>query len=273
MPKIHWESTPNVSQDARDANAKVIEALGLPKHRGSGRIAVIGGGPSIWHHIEELQNWDGEIWAVNGTTKWCSDHGIDAWFYTCDAMPVSKWAYDLSRVEKAALAPDVSPDTIEYLLKNGAEVTLTGPIHSGPTSANASDYLAIECGYSSVTYFGCEGSFAEPAIDAPTHAFASVQIDDWLIIEVGGEHFKTKSEFISQSVMLANTIKAFPHIYSEKSGGLLRAMIEHGFEYDITMVANTLFAKLTDKVEEDNSAMMALIEHDVMAEAAKQAAA
>lgn len=271
MPKIHWVSALNISEDERRANARVIEALGFPKHRGSGRLAVIGGGPSIIEHIHELKNWDGEIWAVNGATKWCSDHDIDAWFYTCDAMPVSKWTYDLTRVKKAAITPDISPETVGHLLKNGAQVTVTGLARSGPTSANASDYLALECGYRNVTYFGCEGSFAEPAFEAATHAFASSPIDDWIIVEVGGEHFKTKAEFVSQSIYLAATIKEFPHVFSEKSGGLLRAMIEHGSEYDVVMVANTLYAKLVDKVEEQ-TVMQALTEHDTMAEAAKQAA-
>lgn len=271
MVKIHWESTPNVSQDARDANAKVIEALGLPKHLGSGRLAVVGGGPSIRDHVEELRSWNGEIWAVNGAINWCTDHGINAWFYTADAMPPDVWAYDLSRVKRASLAPDVSPKMIEHLQNIGAEITLTGPIHSGPTSANATDYLSLELGYTNITYFGCEGSFADAVEGADTHAISSAPIPDWLIIEVGGEYFKTKHEFVSQAMMLANVIKAFPHIYSERSGGLLRAMIEHGPEYEVAMVANTLFAKLKDRVDEDNlhdATMLALIEHDLMAEAA-----
>jgi hypothetical protein len=243
MVKIHWTSSPNVSQDARDANSVVIEKLSLPKHRGAGRLAVVGGGPSINQHIEELKNWGGAIWAVNGTINWCIDHGIDAWFYTADAMPPEVWPYDLSRVKRAVIAPDVSVKMVEHLQRIGAEITLTCPIQSGPTSANATDYLSIEAGYTNITFFGCEGSFEDDA----THAVSSAPIPDWMIVEVGGEYFRTKSEFISQSVMLANIINAFPDIYSEKSGGMLRAMVENGPDHDVYAVANTLFAKLTDK--------------------------
>ncbi len=244
MPKIHWESTPTVSQSERDANAVVIETLGLPKHRGSGRLAVVGGGPSIRHHIEELRNWDGEVWAVNGAINWCIDNGIAAWFYTADAAGMDVWPYDMSRVYRAVTAPDISPDVVQYLLCQGTEVELTAPIQSGPTSACASDYLSIMSGYTNVTYFGCEGSFDEGV----THAFLAVPIPDWVVVEVGGEHFKTKSEFLSQSQMMANILREFPDIYSEKSGGLLRAMIEHGPEHDVYAVANTLLAKLTDRI-------------------------
>lgn len=246
MAKIHWVSAPNVSEENRAANSVVIAALGLPKHRGAGRLAVVGGGPSINDHIEELKSWDGSIWAVNGTINWCIDHGIDAWFYTADSSPLCNWTYDLTRVRRAALTPDVSPELVRHLQANGGFVTLTAPLESGPTSVNASDFLSIEAGYEHVTYFGAEGSFAEAALNAPTHAFQSFPIEDWVIAEVGGEYFKTKAEFISQSIMLANTINAFPNIYSEKSGGLLRAMIQHGPDYDIPMVATTLYAKLKD---------------------------
>lgn len=243
MVKIHWESAPTVSEDERRANSKVLAALDLPKHRGFGRLAIIGGGPSIRDHVAELQAWDGTVWAVNGAINWCIDHGIAAWFYTADASPIADWTYDFSRVRRAVLTPDCSPDLVEHLRKHGAYITLTAPLESGPTSANASDYLSVDAGYHPVVYFGCEGSFAE---DKRTHAFESFPIPDWQIVEVGGEYYRTKAEFVSQSIMLANTIREFPSVFSEKSGGLLRAMIEHGSDYDVVMVSKSLYAKLTD---------------------------
>lgn len=247
MAKIHWTSTPTISDDERQANTMVIKALGLPRHQGAGRLAVIGGGPSIREHIEELRAWDGAIWAVNGTINWCLDHGIDAAFYTCDSQPPSKWPYDLSRIKRAVLAPDCSPAMVDILRKGGAEITLTAGLQSGPTSANAADYLSIDAGYEHITYFGCEGSF-EPV---DTHAFKSPDIVDWLIVDVGGGHFRTKAEFISQAIMLRNTISAFPTVYAEKSGGMLRAMLKHGPDYDVYMVSKSLFAKLEDKPQKD----------------------
>lgn len=240
MAKIHWISAPTVSDDGRLANSKVIETLGLPRYAGSGRLAVVGGGPSIRDHIEELRNWDGTIWAVNGTINWCIDNGIPAWFYTADSSPMANWPCDLSRITRAVLAPDCSPEMVAHLQSIGAEITLTCPLESGPTSANASDYLAIDAGHSHVTYFGCEGSFAPQN----THAFEAFPIPDWLVVEIGGEHFRTKAEFISQAIMLSNTIKALPTVFAEKSGGMLRAMIEHGPDHDVYMVSHSLHAKL-----------------------------
>lgn len=242
MAKIHWESAPTVNQVARDSNAEALKPLGLAEHRGSGQLAIVGGGPSISEHIEELRNWSGTVWAVNGAINWCINQEIDAWFYTADAAPMANWTYDFSRVTKAALAPDCSPELVQYLLARNANVTLTAPIESGPTSVNAADFLSLRAGYHPMTYFGCEGSFS----DSGTHAFASFPIDDWMDVEVGGKLYRTKAEYVSQSIMLSNTLSAFPQFYSEKSGGLLRAMIEHGPEYDVYQVSNSLFAKLKD---------------------------
>lgn len=243
MAKILWSSEPTVSEGDRLANSKVLEALGLPKHAGAGRLAVVGGGPSIRDHVDDIRSFE-TVWAVNGAINWCEDQGINAWFYTADAAPwPDNWTYDLTRVRKAVLTPDVSPSLIEHLRLRGAAITLTGPLQSGPTSANASDWLSIDAGYTQVVYFGCEGSFAE---DKRTHAFESFPIPDWQIVEVGGEYYRTKAEFVSQSIMLANVIREFPTVFSEKSGGLLRAMVEHGPDYDVVMVSNSLYAKLTD---------------------------
>jgi len=145
-------------------------------------------------------------------------------------------------VKRAVLAPDCSPELVGFLLNIGAEVTLTVPIESGPTSVNAADYLSLRAGYHPMTYFGCEGSF----FGGETHAFKSTEIEDWMDVEIGGKRFRTKAEFVSQSIMLSNTIRELPAHYSEKSGGLLRAMIEHGQEYDVYAVSDSLFAKLKD---------------------------
>lgn len=253
MPKIHWHSFLTVSESERQANALVNKTLGLAEHRGSGRLAIVGGGPSIAEHVDELRAWPGTIWAVNGAINWCIDHDISAWFYTVDAAPMANWTYDLSRVRRAALAPDVSPELVEFLRLHGAHVELTAPIESGPTSVNASDYISLRAGYTHMTYFGCEGSFGGVRLFADqlrgdrTHAFPSFPIPHWLDVEVGDELYRTKAEFISQSIMLANTISEFPTVYSEKSGGLLRSMIEHGSDYDVFQVSNELFAKLEHK--------------------------
>jgi hypothetical protein len=249
--KIHWITFSTVSAEGRASNENAIKALGLAEHRGSGPLAVVGGGPSVNAHVDEIKNAQ-TVWAANGAVNWCIDHGIDAWFYTCDAAPLANWFYDLSRVKRAVLAPDVSPELVQSLLSRGVEVQLCAPVESGPTSVNASTCIALSAGYCPVTYYGCEGSFSGVRVsplqfrESATHAVESFPITDWLDVEVGGELYRTKAEFIEQSKFLALTLKEFPQAFFEKSGGLLRAMIEHGPEHDVVQVADSLYAKLTD---------------------------
>lgn len=234
---LHWTTVASVSKEVREANEVIVRKLGLPLHWGAGRLAVVGGGHSIAEHIEELQNWDGAIWAVNGTINWCLDHGIDAAFYTIDASPIERWHYDLSRVRRAVLAPDCDPSLFEYLHRQGADISLTQTPDGGPTTAAASDFLSIQAGYRHVTFFGCEGNFGETS-----HAYKSLQTDGWIIVEVGAYRFTTKPEFIDQSKIMSEVLREFPEFYAEKSGGMLRTMVAHGPAFDVIKMSPKLLA-------------------------------
>lgn len=232
----------SVTNERRDANALENEKLGLPEHRGSGRLAVVGGGPSIRHHIDTLKNWNGTIWAVNGAINWCIDHGIDAWFYTIDAAPMDRWTYDLSRVTKALLAIDCDPGLYAHF--SGKRIEVLGKSDGGPTSANAADLFSIQAGYAGgVTFFGCESSFE----DGNTHAFASHPIDAWVIVRVGGKDYSTKPEFIEQARIMSEVIRTAPSFFKEQSGGLLRAMVEHGPEYELVWISKGVERILREK--------------------------
>lgn len=232
---------PTITNEARDANAVENKKLGLPEHRGSGRLAIVGGGNSINDHIEELRAWDGTIWAVNGSINWCLDHGIDAAFFTVDAQSAEVWPYDLSRVKRAALSIDCAPSMFAALI-NAAVTTLPEP-DGGPTSANSADLISLQVGYVGVTYFGCEGNFLDT-----THAYKTCQIEQWIIVEVGGRRFRTKPEFLEQSRIMAEVIRALPDFYSERSGGLLRAMVEHGMQYELIDISEAVADKLRARV-------------------------
>lgn len=232
---------PSVSNAVRDANATINKALGLPEHKGSGRLAVVGGGPSIRHHIDELKAWDGAIWAVNSTVNWCMEHGIDAAFYTVDAAKLHRWRVPFDQVKRAILAIDCDPAMFEAL--KGADVSMLPMPDGGPTSANSADWFAIEAGYSGLTYFGCESSFEDT-----THAYASADIETWIAVRVGGQDFRTKPEFLEQARIMSEVIRAVPSYYSERSGGLLRAMVEHGMEYELIEISPAVESMLRERV-------------------------
>lgn len=233
----------SVSNEVRDANAITNKALGLPAHRGAGRLAVVGGGPSINRHIDELKQWGGEIWAVNGAINWCLNHGIDATFYTVDAAKLCRWLFPLGRIKRAVLAIDCAPDMFGAL--SGAQVSTLSKPDGGPTSANSADWFAIEAGYSGLTYFGCESSFEEM-----THAYSeAAPIGQWILVRVGGRDYRTKPEFLEQARIMSEVIRAVPSYYAERSGGLLAAMVEHGMEYELIEISHELARSLMTRAE------------------------
>lgn len=234
---------PSVPNAARDANAERNKSLGLSEHRGSGRLAVVGGGPSINDHIEELRNFRRTIWAVNGTVNWCLDHGMDPYFYTIDAQPIENWTYDLTRIRKAVLAVDCDPSLFAALRE--ADVSVLTASDGGPTSANSADLLSLQAGYVGVTFYGCESSFGDS-----THAYPSFPVPGWIDVKVGETVFRTKPEFLEQARVMAEVIRALPKFYSERSGGLLRAMVEHGMDYELINVSPGVEAMLIDRHRE-----------------------
>ncbi len=232
----------SVQNAARDANAETNKSLGLPEHRGAGRLAVVGGGNSINDHVGELKAFDGTIWAVNGTINWCLDHGIDAYFYTIDAQPIENWTYDLSRIRKAVLAVDCDPSLFAAL--KDVEVSTLTASDGGPTSANSADLLSLQAGYVGVTFYGCESSFAET-----THAYTSHPVPGWIDVRVGIETYRTKPEFLEQARVMAEVIRAIPNYYSERSGGLLRAMVENGMDYELRDISEGVKAMLQSRIK------------------------
>lgn len=232
----------SVSNAVRDANAAVNKKLGLPQHKGSGKLAVVGGGPSIRRHKDELRHWQGTVWAVNGTINWCLDHGIDAAFYTVDAAAMHRWIYPLDRIKRAVLAIDCCPELFERL--KDADVSVLPMPDGGPTSANSADWFAIEAGYTSLTYFGCESSFEED-----THAYHANPVEQWIVVRVGGQDYRTKPEFLEQARIMSEVIRAAPTYYEQRGGGLLAAMVEHGMEYELIEVSPELEKTLMTRAE------------------------
>lgn len=210
-----------------DRNINHAKTLGLPpvgKRRGT--LYVVAGGPSINERVEVLQSVDGEIWAVNGAFQWCRKHGIDAVFFSVDSNPS---LVDLvTGAKRAILATMVDPAVFEALGGAKVEVFDTGLIagvHTGPTSVTSIPALAIDAGFSRVVFFGCEGSYRGGA----THAYADCGDNPYRsVVECGGQRFATEAEYQMQCKYLSDIIRAAPHVFAERSGGLLRAMIDHG---------------------------------------------
>ncbi len=211
--------------------------IGLSKGKysapsGSGRLAVVGGGPSVSGRIEALRSWPGDIWAINGAAQWCIANGIRALLYSVDAGD------DLAPlcvgVDAAVLADHCDPAGYEAM-KEGAIYQVPSDM-PGPTSAVASTVLAIKAGYDGVTFFGCESSY-----EGTTHVYSCEDVGSNLIrVACGGSEYLTKPELLLQAKQLADVIRQLPEHFSECSGGLLSAMIADT-SYQIVGVSRSIY--------------------------------
>lgn len=219
-----------VCSASSETTARYIEqSRKYPEPKGlSGHLAVVGGSPSVADHIKELQSWPGDIWAINGACMWCLDNGIESSLFSCD--PGSDLVDLTHGVKRAYLAEHCAPEAFEAV----PEVyRLTGSM-PGPTSAVGSTVIARKYGYETVTFFGVESSYG-----IQSHIYADDVPNDLVRVSCGGQSFLTKLEFILQAEQLSNVIRRFPDVYSERCGGFLRALIEHG-DYDVTHISPTL---------------------------------
>lgn len=274
VPAMHidWSGGPPVTPEDIEAQVLHAKTLALPSvivrdlkdTPGNGRkLAVVGGGPSIADHKQELQAWDGDVWAINGAYHWCVARGIDATFIACDPhIIVAQWA---KKVKKALVTTRCHGEVFKELSLNKAEVRVfdvegSNAIMRGSSTATASFHLALLEGHRHVTYFGCESSYA-PGV---SHAYMHEVRTEELIVDVGGENYHTAPDFFIQALEMANVMRLSDNNgpdrgFYEKSGGLLRAFIQAPeIAYRIVWVSQALYDGLGRKTIADEPQPAAL---------------
>ena len=201
----------------------------------------MGGGPSLPSCVAELRAFDGDIWGINDVAVWLATRGIAATFFTCDPSPPDMFDTEgLSRALLASLChPDLRARFSEVDLFDMAETTPDG-ITGGPSTATRAAHLALRMGYCDVTWYGCEGSFA---VDVQ-HVYQRERELSQVVIRCGDKEYVTNLQLMVQSECLAGIIEMAPGIFKERSGGLLRSMIEHNDTWEVVAVSEALKAQL-----------------------------
>lgn len=242
--KVDFRRESYLSLEKINGNKAYAHSLCLPDARqikaGSRRLAVIGGGPSIEGLKPEIAGFDGDRWAINGAYHWCKSQDINATFFSLDQTEYMRGI--VKGVETAILSSACDPAVFDAL--NGANVSIVdighGEVLSGSSSATGVPFLALLMGYCSVTFFGCESSYG-----AMTHAYEDEPPELGVGVLCNGNTFSTSAQMFMQAQELSALITAAPHVLGERSGGLLRAMIESGGEYDMVSVSPALQSRMT----------------------------
>jgi hypothetical protein len=235
-----------VSDEGLREHVTHAKALGLPfvseQQPHGGRLAVVGGGPSIVDKLDEIRGFS-DIWAINGACGFLREHGIDSTLLSVD--PCDFLAPRVAGAKRALLATRCHPDVFKAL--KGADITVFDLEHDGgnvwASTATASVVfpLATMLGYRQTVLFGCEGSFSERS-----HAYMDeAELQDLrFVVECGGKRYDTAPDLYTITQQLAVFMRlAINDSFTERSGGLLRALTKNE-AHDIVEVSPTLKAKL-----------------------------
>lgn len=222
-------------------------------------LAIVGGGPSAGRHLAELQEWPGDIWAINQGAAWLAHTAPKAkvWMFTVDPDPVLAQPEWVAGVQRAILGLCVSPLLLNAL--RGKELRIFDPhiapatdgtkdgdkvLAGGPSSVCRTFVPAATLGYKDVTYFGCEGSLEgrldpDGTFQSYTHAYRNEERPRQMIVRCGERDFVTTPDLYLSTLALATFIRAYP-LVKEKSGGLLRGMLDHPDTWGVVALSEAL---------------------------------
>jgi hypothetical protein len=254
VPDAQYEDNARVNIQSGVPMITLTEAHDRP-------LAVVGGGPSAARALPVLQEWPGDIWAVNQGASWLSHVAAKArvWMFTVDPDPVLAEPIWTTGVQRAILGVTVAPVLLNYFRDNGKDVRLFNP-HEAPTNPETLEgdetlaggpssvcrtFVPAACmGYKSVTYFGCEGSLegrfdADGMFEAHTHAYRRETRPRQMIVRCGDKDFVTTPDLYLSTIALARFLREYPNV-KEQSGGLLRGMLEHYDTWSVVAVSDAM---------------------------------
>lgn len=199
------------STDVRRANMESALRRGLPvvtKLEPNGRsLAIVGGGPSVADDLEELRNFEGDIWAVNGSLDWLASHGIQTQGYVLIDPAhemIVRYLHGGHDCEYF-IASMCAPETFDIL--SGKRVTLWHPgsndvkppkgqgmIGGGPTVMSRAPMLAFCLGYRDVHLFGADSSYEGER----HHVYENAERENGVRVELDGVIYETSPVFMHQ---------------------------------------------------------------------------
>jgi hypothetical protein len=232
-----------ISHEQGDRNRAHVSTLGLvkPQHRKRPPLAVVGGGPSVLSHLDELKSWDGDIWIVCGAFPWAMSVGLEGTFFNADVQALA--ANYCAGAKRALVSTHNDPAVFAALEGVPVEVfdlySSSKGSNNGTTTATAAPCIALEMGHQSVSFFGCDSSY-----EGRTHAYDDIPPSSWLRVRCGGQEFDTSLPLLGQALCLAEVIREEPQHMICRSGGLLAALVGN-FDYELVATTRAIYMALT----------------------------
>jgi hypothetical protein len=239
MAKLKINCKPVVPLEQTQRNIGYAMGLGLPMVSEQSRppLIVCGGGHSIRQQLDEVRAFKGDRWLIGSSFKFWREHGVDGTFFSVHPSPAA--LKNIEGVKRAIVSTNTDPAVLDGLIAQGADVQLfdllqDGQVCHGSTTATVAPIISVKMGYRAVLFYGCDSDYGKT-----THAYMSVEDPYLMRVSVNGADFLTGAEFLMQAEFLSAMIRAAPHVFGERSGGLLSALVECG-DYDVTHISKTL---------------------------------
>jgi hypothetical protein len=195
----------------------------------SGNCAVIGGSPDV--DLDELREFEGDIYALNNTAGYLAENGIKSIFCMCDGT--DNYIND-GGMDEALLASRVHPDKFKAKDIKVWDLYEDVPegIPGGSTITGRTPVLMLKIGYKKVFYYGCDGSF-EGEYTHSGKLNAEYFINSTILVRANEKDYITCPVLYEQCILMKELMSYCPDNLINKSGGLLKAVLESDDHYCI----------------------------------------
>lgn len=236
-----------VSEEGRKANMRSAMARGLPFVKKlparSGKLAIVGSGPSVAEYHDVLKNWDGRIWAINGALNYLTrvvgrvPDGVvandpQALMVDFFKEPPRGPIYYINSCCDPSVFDALKRRDVRVWHSNGDcnDILPSGTlaVPGGMTCLTRAPFLGYLVGEHDITIFGGDSSYSEVS----THVYqdgayrGDFTTNDVIEIKCGGKTFRTEVGLLHQASNLGYIATMFPAKLSFMCGGLLKSFLE-----------------------------------------------
>ena len=138
-------------------------------------LAIVGSGPSLSDHIDELRDWPGEVWAVNGAYDFLLSVGLIAdGMVAIDPLPgMAEYLQNPQPETCFYIASTCDPSVFDVLEGHNVQIwhgatednsvypADARPVYGGTTVVTRAPFLALMLGWRDITLFGVDSSYSE----------------------------------------------------------------------------------------------------------------
>lgn len=235
------------SGEVRLGHIKHALSLGLPvcvlEKEHDRVVACVGAGPSVRNHLQELRDFPGEVWAINGAHNFLIENGVNV--SGCVLLDPEAQLVEYLKKPNASVTYYVAsvchPEVFSALdgfdvrvwhawLEESMPPSGSYAVPGASTCLTRAPFLAHMLGYRDIRIFGADSSYEEV-----THCYGDSIVDTGVdhtreIVRVGDQLFATEVKLMQQVTEMRVIAEHFPAKISFHCGGLMRAFLDAPLE-------------------------------------------